>query len=196
MRNHHTASLDPLGEGRDVDASVDMDIPPANHVDQSSIGPDVHSYEVIHARQDPPLHETNLPSGTVNVQEAGVLSAAVIYELKEIWFSKYHPWFPILHQPSFDKSLDLFDPSQSTDFALIVQAIVAVTLQQSHIIEGDVEWKRHRQDQLVNEVVVHCIGRSSLSAVQALLIISILQYGRARHVASWNILAIARRLVS
>lgn len=170
-----------------------MALPPLNDTDQSPVGHDDHEIELSPARQDLLPHETDFPRRNVHPQEAGLLSMAVIYELKEVWFTRYHPWFPVLHQPSYEKSLEVLDLHQSTDFALVVQAIVAVTLQHSHVIDGGAEWRQERQHHLVNEIIAQCVGRSSLLTVQALLILSVLEYGKARHTASWNILAIARR---
>ena len=120
-------------------------------------------------------------------------SFPVVSELCNIWFQKYHRWFPILHQPSFSHVLGTSGNTTDADYGLALQAIVAITLQHSQLLPTDVTQRRTWQEQLGASIVIECVKTASLQAVQALLILSVLQYGEGRSMQSWNLLAVARR---
>jgi hypothetical protein len=77
---------------------------------------------------------------------------------------------------------------------LVVQAIIATTVPHSELLDGDTDQRKQWQEQLAAAVVIECIKRPSLQSIQALLILSILQYGGGKFVQSWSFLAMARRM--
>lgn len=122
------------------------------------------------------------------------LSASVVFELCKLWFRKYHRFFPILHHPSFDQLLRRSEDLSFSIHGVVVQAIIAITLQHSEIIDGNLDERKRQQEQLAANVVVECIKQPCLQSIQALLILSILQYGEGKMMQSWNFLAMARRM--
>ena len=82
----------------------------------------------------------------------------------------------------------------TTSSGLVVQAIVATTLQHSELLHEDVEQRREWQEQLAAATVAHSHKQPSLHSIQALLIVSILHYGEGKTFQSWSLLAIARRM--
>lgn len=124
------------------------------------------------------------------------LSHQAVTELCRVWFEKYHRFFPILHQPSFTQLLTQTDNVASSRYGLVAQAIIAVTLQHSSLLVEDAIQRQQWQEQLCTAVVVDCIRTSSLQSIQALLVLSSLQYGEGKFMQSWNFLAMARRMGS
>jgi hypothetical protein len=82
----------------------------------------------------------------------------------------------------------------TTSSGLVVQAIVATTLLHSEILHESIEQRREWQEHLAAATIIDCHKRPSLHSVQALLILSILQYGEGKTFQSWSLLAIARRM--
>ena len=123
-------------------------------------------------------------------------SYAVTAELCCLWFQKYHRWFPILHQPSFLPLLETATSESDSDYKLVSQAIVAVTVQHSQLLPADRTGRKQWQYNLSNEVATACMNKPCLQAIQALLILSTWHYGEGRLMQSWSLLAISRRCVS
>lgn len=82
----------------------------------------------------------------------------------------------------------------TTSSRLIVQAIVATTLQHSEASGATSDRRNQWQEQLADATVIDCLKQPSLRSVQALLILSIVQYGNGGTLQSWNYLAIASRI--
>lgn len=123
------------------------------------------------------------------------LSFPVLSELCSIWFKKYHPWFPILHQPSLTASLQNLEGSEALRQYLAVKAICAVTLThyESPLVGADE--RRQWSDSLRESVCCQAMQQTCLQSVQALLIISNLDYGEGRFEQFWNIIALCKRCV-
>lgn len=120
-------------------------------------------------------------------------SYPVLSELCSIWFNQYHPWFPILHQPSLTASLQHLDGSGTLNPYLTVKAICAVTLchYESHLVSS--EERKQWSDSLRDAVCTQALNQVSLHSVQALLIISNLEYGEGRFEQFWNLIALCKR---
>lgn len=121
------------------------------------------------------------------------LSFPVLSELCAIWFKKYHPWFPILHQPSLTASLQHLKSSESSDQYLVVKSICAVTLVhfESPLVSAD-ELK-HWSNGLRDAICCQALKQVSLQSLQALLILSNLEYGEGRFEQFWNLIALCKR---
>ncbi|SMQ47060.1 unnamed protein product [Zymoseptoria tritici ST99CH_3D1] len=115
-------------------------------------------------------------------------------ELCMIWFQKYHRWFPIMHQPSFMEMVTQRRGAGFLDKDLAVHAIVAMTLFDSKILSLDQQRRGEIQHQLTENILTESMGRKTLDAVQAMLILSVLHYSEGHFMRSWNSLAIARRI--
>lgn len=121
------------------------------------------------------------------------LSYTTMCDLCAIWFRDYHPWFPILHQPSLDEALTHPSQLQASEHYLVIQAIVAVTLQHYQGLSVTPEQRRHSSGAIRDAVVIDAIKMTSLQSVQALLILSTLDYGEGRTSQCWNLLGLCKR---
>ncbi|KAJ5613290.1 hypothetical protein N7510_006484 [Penicillium lagena] len=133
---------------------------------------------------------------SANTAQFDPLSYPVLSELCSIWFKKYHPWFPILHQPSLTASLQNLEGSKTLGHYLVVKAICAVTLihYESHLV-GSHE-RQHWSGTLRDNVSSQALKSCSLQSVQALLILSNLEYGEGRFEQFWNLIALCKRMAS
>lgn len=123
------------------------------------------------------------------------LSYPVLSELCAIWFNKYHPWFPILHQPSLTTSLQHLRSSQASNQYLVVKAICAVTLVHYDSPLVSMEERTQWSDSSREEICYQALKQVSLQSLQALLILSNLDYGEGRFEQFWNLIALCKRLV-
>lgn len=125
---------------------------------------------------------------------AELLSEAVALELTEVWFRKYHRWFPILHQPSFLALLQSVGGSNITGgYGLLLQAMAAITIQHWETLRLDREECRLWQERLTESVINKALECASLQALQALLVVSVLYYGNGRFLQAANLVALCRR---
>lgn len=121
------------------------------------------------------------------------LSYPVLSELCSIWFKRYHPWFPILHQPSLTASLQNLEGSEALREYLTVKAICAVTLTHYESPLVSAGERRQWSESLRESVCYRAMQQLSLQSVQALLIISNLEYGDGRFEQFWNVIALCKR---
>jgi hypothetical protein len=138
----------------------------------------------------PQISLSNPPTAT---RSDDLLSDSVCAELCTIWFLKYHPWFPILHPPSWGHILLLTQPVHLSKRWIVVQAIMAVTLQQSTILTALPKQRREMQSQLESEIITGAMSRPTIESLQALLILSNLSYGGGKIFQSWSLFALCRR---
>ncbi|KAB8219998.1 hypothetical protein BDV33DRAFT_231272 [Aspergillus novoparasiticus] len=130
------------------------------------------------------------------VAEPLKLTQAMAAEYCAIWFEKYHPWFPILHQPSLVEYCQQWDPTSGATSSLRrLQAIVAVILP-DHCPDTRLTPARRRQwsQQLRNEVLLAAMHNLCMENLQALLIISIAEYGDGNLSEFWNLMALCKRM--
>lgn len=122
-------------------------------------------------------------------------SRADFIELCNVWFDKYHRWFPILHQASLLQTLH--DQSVSVNLSPhyeVLKAITAVTL--PHV--GFVTTLSHDQRRVLSaeyaqNIAIHAMEFLSLSSLQAVLIISVLEFGNGKLSKFWNLIALCKR---
>lgn len=157
--------------------------------DLSVSGPS-HESILVSPHSSPSTHLYNPPAAQFDP-----LSYPVLSELCSIWFKRYHPWFPILHQPSLTASLQNLENSPSSQL-LAVKAICAVTLTHYESPLVSAEERRQWSDSLRDTVYCQAMQQMSLQSVQALLIVSNLEYGEGRFEQFWNLLALCKRYVS
>lgn len=130
------------------------------------------------------------------VDSAAPLTSALAIELCGIWFERYHPWFPILHQPSLFESLQSFPTLDNCSHSLTIKAIVAVTLTQSSSLAVTPAELERQSKGLGDQVLIEAVAQSSLQSIQALLILSNLDSGVGNLCKFWNLIALCKRCVS
>lgn len=122
-------------------------------------------------------------------------SRADFIELCNVWFDKFHRWFPILHHASLLQTLQ--DQSVSINLSPqyeVLKAIAAVTL--PHV--GFVTTLSHDQRRIlsaeyVQNIAIHAMEFLSLPSLQAVLIISVLEFGNGKLSKFWNLIALCKR---
>jgi hypothetical protein len=107
---------------------------------------------------------------------------------------KYHSWFPILHQPSLLEVLQTSPFLPNTVQYIVFRAIAAVTITHSYPSDSLTNNQRHTlSNELRGQVIMEAIGQLSLQSLQAILILSIREYGSGRLAEFWNLVALAKR---
>jgi hypothetical protein len=110
-----------------------------------------------------------------------------------VWFEKYHPCFPLLHQQTLLQCLDNFTGIASTGRALVLQAIAAATLESVDGVDATPNSSRSQGKELKNATVLAALNTPCLDSIQALLILSMLQYGNGCTAEAGNLLAMCRK---
>lgn len=121
------------------------------------------------------------------------ISSELVTELCTTWFASYHPWFPILHQPSLLEALQLSHNVESSSRYLVIKAILAVTVQHSQSYSSNAEARREYSEVLREAVIMEAMSHLSLQSIQALLILSNLDYGAGKMNQFWNLLSLCKR---
>ncbi|KAH7411042.1 hypothetical protein BKA64DRAFT_372293 [Cadophora sp. MPI-SDFR-AT-0126] len=108
-----------------------------------------------------------------------------IEEMVDSWFTLYHPWFPILHRPSFLSQVKATE--HNTNFSMTdirLKAIIAV------IDQND----QNRSDAVCNEVLMYAMKTIALPALQALLIVSLANLNSGHLSDFWKVVALCRNI--
>lgn len=123
------------------------------------------------------------------------LPHAYIYTLADLWFKETQSWLPILSRNSVQAALDaLPDPLTHID-DVVLKAVIALQIAYSSQAIGFGYRGRHRLSQyLRSQVVNEAFSNPSLSSLQALLIIAILDYGSDNIPSTFSLLAVCRRM--
>ncbi|RMJ18036.1 hypothetical protein CDV36_002342, partial [Fusarium kuroshium] len=111
-----------------------------------------------------------------------------------IWFDRYHSWFPILHQPTIlglceDDSSQLGSPA-----SLILDAIAVVIIStQQALVDTDLDRDEFCRF-LTDEIILAAIHDMSFRKLQALLILTMAEYGSGRMIDFWNLISLCKRI--
>lgn len=141
------------------------------------------------------------PASPINVDDIAsgteTLSPLLLAELLDTWFSDYYRWIPILHKPSL---LDTLHTRCLTDSPLyiVLKAIIAVIVtdtRKSRLRRLKEEDRQRLALSFRCQVVMEAMGSLSLQSLQALLVITILDYGAGKFSDSWNLVALCKRQV-
>jgi hypothetical protein len=170
------------------------------------VRPEPEHYDIIHtAASTPSDRDVRLDASSPSSQhsrrtassDAGSISQQTLRNLCNAWFERYHSWFPILHKLSLLQEVQnhaspLIDSPQS----IVLKAIVAVTL--PHWCLSNPLTQEQRSDfstQFRNEVIMQAIGSLSLQSLQAILVITTIDYGAGKLSEFWNLVALCKRSV-
>lgn len=122
-------------------------------------------------------------------------SRSAFVELCSAWFDKFHGWFPILHPPTIMQTLqDISISLELSPLYVVLKAIAAVTL--PHV--GFVTSLSHDQRRMISadyaqDIALHAMDSLSLPSLQAVLIVSVLEYGNGKLSKFWNLIALCKR---
>ncbi|KAF2656749.1 hypothetical protein K491DRAFT_691794 [Lophiostoma macrostomum CBS 122681] len=123
------------------------------------------------------------------------LAKGVIDELCTTWFQKYHAWFPILHQPSLLEVLQTSSDLSTTMYSIVFRAIAVVAIPHWGQTAALTSEQRHKlSDDLRGQIVMESISHLSLQSLQAVLMLTIRDWGLGRLIEFWNLVALAKRM--
>lgn len=124
------------------------------------------------------------------------LAPKILAELLDTWFTDYYRWIPILHKPLLMDTVQNFHPLQKSPLYIVFKAIIAVTVTDTH--RTRLSLSDHDRQRLVlslrSQVIMEAVESLSLQSLQALLIITILDYGGGKFSDCWNLVAICKRM--
>jgi hypothetical protein len=122
------------------------------------------------------------------------LSLATLNDLCSVWFERYHPWFPILHKLSVLDTIQSTESLADSPLLMVLKAIVAVTLPHWSLTNPLSEEQRKKlSEQFRKQVILHSISDLSLQSLQAVLIVTIIDFGAGRLSEFWNLVALCKR---
>jgi hypothetical protein len=122
------------------------------------------------------------------------LSLATLKDLCSVWFERYHPWFPILHKLSVLDTIQSTESLADSPLLMVLKAIVAVTLPHWSLTNPLSEEQRKKlSEQFRKQLILHSISDLSLQSLQAVLIVTIIDFGAGRLSEFWNLVALCKR---
>lgn len=124
------------------------------------------------------------------------MASPTLNQLCHVWFHEYHPWFPVLHEPSIMDFLQTNLPRSESSLNIVFKAIAAVTIVHSSIPNSLSHEERQKlSTSLRNEVIMEAMSKLSLSCLQCILILTINESGAGKLVDFWNLIALCKRSV-
>jgi hypothetical protein len=138
-----------------------------------------------------PLRRTS-----TSISTATLLSAAELGRSCDLWFGEHHTWFPLMHQQTLTRCLEGLTNLADTGRPLVLQAITAATIESSNRSEMVQEDLRALRIKLKESTILAALNSPSLDSIQALLVLSMLQYGNGCLTEAGNLLAVCRKHVS
>jgi hypothetical protein len=130
------------------------------------------------------------------ISTATLLSAPELARSCDLWFGEYHTWFPLMHQQTLTRCLEAFTNLAGTGRPLVLQAITAATIESSNRSETVQADLRDLRIKLKESTILAALNSPCLDAIQALLVLSMLQYGNGCLTEAGNLLAMCRKYVS
>ena len=129
------------------------------------------------------------------VSDLRSLPLPLMHNLVELWFKDCQPWCPIIHRSHLQASLlELSYPVERIP-DIVLRAVIALTVSySSQAISLGYPGRQRLSRHLRSEVLSEALANVSLSSIQALLIIIILDYGSDEVPSSWSLLSVVRRM--
>lgn len=188
----------------DLDLNFQNNIDPTLGVEpitpNSAPGPTNHSNAARQWSQS--TQENALPASPIDADKiaSGIetLSPPILAELLDTWFSDYYRWIPILHKPSLLDTLHTPFLKESQLY-IVLKAITAVTVTDTQKTRLSRLCDEDRQRLALSfrcQVVMEAMGSLSLQSLQALLVITILDYGAGKFSDFWNLVALCKRMAT
>ncbi|KAH8555922.1 fungal-specific transcription factor domain-containing protein [Umbelopsis sp. PMI_123] len=114
-------------------------------------------------------------------------STKLMHELCEIYFTKFHPWIPILHESRFMSTVGTDEQSE-----IILQAITAIAVRFSSLPEDEIKFY---YEKCRERVILASMDEFSVETLQASTIIAYDIIGNGRGPRSWSVISSATRIV-
>lgn len=116
---------------------------------------------------------------------------SMMRDLVNIYFSRIHPWIPILHEPTFESAMRAQDP-QNQPAEVVLQAITSATIR---FYATDRQTQDLYHSRCHDAVVLASMDRFSVETLQASIILAFNTVGSGRGPRSWSLVASATRIV-
>ncbi|DAA75148.1 TPA_exp: putative C6 transcription factor [Trichophyton benhamiae CBS 112371] len=141
-----------------------------------------------------PTYSSNQDSVSLADHNADLPPYDLLYSLVDLFFEHINGWLPILHRRT---TLDtLFGPSPlSEEDRMLLYAIVATTLRFSKDTRLNEENKKRYHDVCKQKVILYGLDNSSVTALQALVILTLDVVGTSNGPPGWKLLAVIARSV-
>lgn len=128
---------------------------------------------------------------------AYVLPTRTLSTLCNVWFDKFHRWFPILHHLSLLNVLE--DQGQNLELSplyVVLKAIAAVTLPSTPCPDTLKQYERQELSYAYcQDITMHSMDNLSLPSLQAVLIITVNELGAGKMSKFWNLVALCKRYI-
>ncbi|KAH8648888.1 fungal-specific transcription factor domain-containing protein [Tricladium varicosporioides] len=154
-----------------------------------------------HSNHDPALFVTSPGALSHHSDRSGIeldllsLPQGTLIDLCKAWFERYHPWFPILHKLSVLGEIQSIEPLNNSPLLLVLKAIVSVTLPHWSLSSPlSREERRKLSDNFREQIILQAISNLSLQSLQAVLIVTIIDYGAGKLSEFWNLVALCKRM--
>lgn len=116
---------------------------------------------------------------------------SMMRDLVNIYFTRIHPWIPILHEPTFEAMMRAKDGyGQPAD--VVLQAITSATIR---FYNTDRQTQDLYHSRCHDAVVLASMDRFSVETLQASIILAFNTVGAGRGPRSWSLVASATRIV-
>ncbi|KAL4883411.1 hypothetical protein BJY04DRAFT_216235 [Aspergillus karnatakaensis] len=112
-----------------------------------------------------------------------------------IWFDKYHPWFPIFHRDTVHKRCQNLSSESGIVIPLIYKAMAAAVVHSCTLDRtATILQQRRLSEKMRDKAILAGMRNASIESLQALLIISIIEYGDGRTSQFSSLITICRRM--
>lgn len=129
------------------------------------------------------------------VADLMTLQLPLLHNLVEMWWKEIQPWCPILHRQSVQKSFETLTPPLDHIEDITLRALISLTvIHSSQAISLGYKGRRRLSLHLRSQVLVEALAKPSLSSLQALLIIAVLDLGSDDTSSTWGLLSVCRRM--
>lgn len=135
-----------------------------------------------------PLHRTRSTMLT-----GSLLCKQNLTQSCRLWFEEHHAWFPLMHEQTLLRCLEDFTNVSDTSRPLVFQAITAATIESTCRQESLAEDVEALRISLKDSTILAALNSPCLDSIQALLVLSMLQYGNGCLTEAGNLLAMCRK---
>ncbi|KAM5471190.1 hypothetical protein MauCBS54593_003530 [Microsporum audouinii] len=141
-----------------------------------------------------PIYSPNHDSPSLADPNADLPPYDLLYSLVDLYFEHINAWCPILHRRT---TLDtLFGPSPlSEEDRMLLYAIVATTLRFSKDTRLNEDNRKRYHDACKQKVILYGLDNSSVTSLQALVILALDVVGSSNGPPGWKLLALIARSV-
>ncbi|KAK5074695.1 hypothetical protein LTR64_000900 [Lithohypha guttulata] len=122
------------------------------------------------------------------------LPSSYFHTLADFWFKEDHNWLPILEYERIQASLAELPDTVDYIPDVVLRAVIALKIEySSQAISLGYKGRRRLSLHLRSEVLTEAMANPSLSSIQALFIIALLDFGSDNIPSTFNIMSMCRR---